>query len=70
MQSICRDERVVIGTDFNGYVGEGKRGDEEEVGKFGIQGRNAGHMVVNFAKRMEMTVVNTFFQERQEHSVT
>ena len=26
--------------------------------------------VVNFAKRMEMTVVNTFFQMRQEHRLT
>ena len=26
--------------------------------------------VVDFAKRMEMAVVNTFFQKRQEHRVT
>ena len=29
MQSIPRDEIVVIGTDFNGHVGEGNRGDKE-----------------------------------------
>lgn len=27
-------------------------------------------MVVDFAKRMEMAVVNTFFQKRREHRVT
>ena len=27
-------------------------------------------MVVDFAKRMEVAVVNTFFQKRQEHRVT
>ncbi|KAF7640886.1 hypothetical protein LDENG_00007600, partial [Lucifuga dentata] len=41
MQSIPRGERVVIGADFNGHVGAGNRGDEEVMGKFGIQDRNA-----------------------------
>ncbi|KAF7663482.1 hypothetical protein LDENG_00210270 [Lucifuga dentata] len=46
MQSIPRGERVVIGADFNGHVGAGNRGDEEVMGKFGIQDRNAeGQMV-------------------------
>ncbi|KAK2913101.1 hypothetical protein Q8A73_007214 [Channa argus] len=71
MQSISRGERVVIGADFNGHVGEGNRGDETVMGRFGVQDRNAeGQMVVDFAKRMEMAVVNTFFQKRQEHRVT
>lgn len=62
---------MVIGADFNGHVGAGNRGDEEVMGRFGIQNRNAeGHMVVDFAKRMEMAVVNTFFRKRQEHRVT
>ncbi|KAK2879894.1 hypothetical protein Q8A73_023706 [Channa argus] len=56
---------------FNGHVGEGNRGDETVMGRFGVQDRNAeGQMVVDFAKRMEMAVVNTFFQKRQEHRVT
>ncbi|KAK2918392.1 hypothetical protein Q8A73_002763 [Channa argus] len=71
MQSISRGERVVIGADFNGHVGEGNRGDENVMGRFGLQDRNTeGQMVVDFAKRMEMAVVNTFFQKRQEHRVT
>ena len=71
MQSIPRGERVVIGADFNGHVGEGNRGDEYVMGRFGLQDRNTeGQMVVDFAKRMEMAVVNTFFQKRQEHRVT
>ena len=40
----------------------------EVMGIFGIQDRNAeGQMVV---KRLEMAVVNMFFQKRQEHGVT
>ncbi|XP_051809100.1 craniofacial development protein 2-like isoform X4 [Acanthochromis polyacanthus] len=70
MQSIPRSERVVIGAD-NGHVVAGNRDDEEVMGRFGFQERNAeGQMVVDFAKRMEMAVVNTFFQKRQEHRVT
>ncbi|KAE8288310.1 hypothetical protein D5F01_LYC12175 [Larimichthys crocea] len=63
MQSIPRSESIVIGADFNGHVGAGNRDDEEMMGRFGIQERNAdGQMVVDFAKRIEMAV-------RQEHRV-
>ncbi|KAK3557836.1 hypothetical protein QTP86_003178 [Hemibagrus guttatus] len=71
MESIPTGERVVIGADFNGHVGEGNRGDEEVMGKFGVKERNLeGQMVVDFAKRMDMAVVNTYFQKREKHRVT
>ncbi|KAK3545698.1 hypothetical protein QTP70_011272 [Hemibagrus guttatus] len=60
MESIPTGERVVIGADFNGHVGEGNTGDEEVMGKFGVKERNLeGQMVVDFAKWMDMAVVNT-----------
>ncbi|KAK3525769.1 hypothetical protein QTP70_007523 [Hemibagrus guttatus] len=62
IKSIPTGERVVIGADFNGHVGEGK---------FEVKGRNfEGQMVVDFAKRMDMAVVNTYFQKREEHRMT
>ncbi|KAK3534836.1 hypothetical protein QTP86_026664, partial [Hemibagrus guttatus] len=71
MESIPTGERVVIGADFNGHVGEGNTGDEEVMGKFGVKERNLeGQMVVDFAKRMDMGVVNTYFKKREEHRVT
>ncbi|KAK3557986.1 hypothetical protein QTP86_005623 [Hemibagrus guttatus] len=46
-------------------------GDEEVMGKFGVKERNLeGQMVVDFVKRMDMGVVNTYFQKREEHRVT
>ncbi|KAK3556710.1 hypothetical protein QTP70_015094, partial [Hemibagrus guttatus] len=71
MESIPMGERVVIGADFNGHVFEGNTGDEEVMRKFGVKERNLeGQMVVDFAKRMDMAVVNTYFQKREEHRVT
>ncbi|KAK3566670.1 hypothetical protein QTP86_002847 [Hemibagrus guttatus] len=46
-------------------------GDEEVIGKSGVKERNLeGQMVVDFAKRMDMAVVNTYFQKSEEHRVT
>ncbi|KAK3557311.1 hypothetical protein QTP70_026610 [Hemibagrus guttatus] len=43
----------------------------EVMGKFGVKERNLeGQMVVDFTKRMDMAVVNTYFQKREEHRVT
>ncbi|MCJ8745631.1 hypothetical protein PDJAM_G00132390 [Pangasius djambal] len=62
IENIHTGERVVIGADFDGHVGEGNTGDEEVMGNFGVKERNLeGQMVVDFAKRMDMAVVNTYF---------
>lgn len=37
-----REGRVVMGVDFNGYVGEGNIGDEEVMGRFSCQGKEPG----------------------------
>ncbi|KAJ8375265.1 hypothetical protein SKAU_G00058450 [Synaphobranchus kaupii] len=71
VESVPARERVVIGADFNGHVGEGNKGDEEVMGRYGVKNRNVeGQMVVDFAKRMGMAVVNTYFTKREEHRIT
>ena len=62
---------LVIGADFNGHFREGNIGDDNVMGRYGNKARNAERqMVVDFATRMEMAVVNTYFKKREEHRVT
>ncbi|KAI5101440.1 hypothetical protein C0J45_8643 [Silurus meridionalis] len=71
VDGVPRNERLVIVADFNGHVGEGNRGDEEVMGRYGLKKRNVvGQMVVDFAKRMEKAVVNTYFKKKEDHRVT
>ncbi|KAI5616429.1 hypothetical protein C0J50_24009 [Silurus asotus] len=71
VDGVPRNERLLIGADFNRHVGEGNRGDEEVMGRYGFEERNVeGQMVVDFPKTMEMTVVNTYFKKKEVHRVT
>ncbi|KAF7707183.1 hypothetical protein HF521_018401, partial [Silurus meridionalis] len=74
-EGVPRKERLVIGADFNCYVGEGNRGesggDEEVMGRYGLKERNMEwQMVVDFAEMMEMAVMNTYFKKKEDHRVT
>ncbi|KAI5630223.1 hypothetical protein C0J50_10298 [Silurus asotus] len=41
------------------------------MGRYGLKERNVeGQMLVDFAKRMEMAVVNTYFKKKEDHRVT
>ena len=46
-------------------------GDEEIMGRYGAGTRNKeGSMVVDFGKRMDLAIVNTYFKKKDEHRVT
>ncbi|KAF7694127.1 hypothetical protein C0J45_16005 [Silurus meridionalis] len=71
VDGVPKNKRLVIGADINGHVGEGNRGDKEVMGRYGLKERNVeGQMVVDFAKRMEMALVNTYFKKKEDHRVT
>ena len=54
IESILKEERIVLGADLNEHVGEGSIGDEEIMGRYGAGTRNKeGSMVVDFGKRMD-----------------
>ena len=63
IESIAKEERIVLGADLNGHVGEGNIGDEEIMGRYGAGTRNKeGSMIVDFGKRMDLAIVNTYFK--------
>ena len=71
VEKISKNERNVVGADLNGHVGEGNNGDEECMGRHGLEKRNnEGQAVMDFAKRMELTITNTDFVKKPAHRVT
>ena len=71
MEKIPKNERIVVGADLNGHVGEGNNGDEECMGRHGLGKRNEeGQAVVDFAKKMGLAITNTFFVKKPAHKVT
>ena len=69
IESISKEEWIVLGADLNGHVGEGNIGDEEIMERYGAGTRNKkGSMVMG--KRMDLAIVNTYFKKNDEHRVT
>ena len=71
IESVSKQAKIVLGADLNEHVGKGNIGDEEIMGRYGAGTRNKeGSMVVDFAKRMDLEIVNTYFKKKDEHRVT
>ena len=71
VEKIPRNERIVVGADLNGHVEEGNNGDEECMGRHGLEKKNnEGQAVVDFAKRRELAITNTYFIKKPAHRVT
>ena len=71
IESISKEERIVLGADLNGHVGKGNIGDEEIMWRYAAGTRNKeGSMVLDFGKRMDLAIVNTYFKKKDEHRMT
>ena len=70
VEKIPKNERIVVGSDLNEHVGEGSNGDEECMGTYGLGKRNnEGQAVLDFAKKMELAITNTYFVKKPAHRV-
>ena len=70
IENASKQERIALGADLNGHVGKGNIGDEEITGRYGAEMRNKeGRMVADFAKKMDLEIVNTYFKKKEEHRV-
>ena len=68
IESVSKEERILLGADLNGHVGKGNIGEEKIMGRYGAGTRNReGLMVVDFGKRMDLAIVNTYFKKKDEH---
>ena len=55
---------MFLGVDQNGHVGKGNIMDEEIMGRYSAGMRNKKElMVVDFAKRMDLEIANTYFKK-------
>ena len=71
IESVSKEEKIVLGADLNRHMGEGNIRDEEIRGRYGAGTRNKEEsMVVDFAKTMDLAIVNTYFKKKDEHRVT
>ena len=71
IESVSKQERIVLGADLNGHAEEGNIGDEEIMGRYRAGTRNnEGSMVVDFVKRTNLAIVNTYFKKKHEHRAT
>ena len=71
IESISKEERIILGADLNGHVGEGNIGDEEIMRRYGAGTRNKeGSVVVDFGKRMNLAIVNTYSKKKDKHKMT
>ena len=70
IENVSKKERIVLDMTY-GHVGEGNVGDEEIMERYGAGTRNKeGSMVVEFGKKMDLAIVNTYFKKKDEHRVT
>ena len=70
IESVSKKERRVLGADRNGHVGEGNIRDKEIMGRYDGEKKNKKRsMVLDFAKRMDLAIVNTYFKKKHKHRV-
>ena len=59
IESVSKEERIVLGADLNGHVGEGKIGNEKIMERYSAGTKNKkGSMVVDFGKRMDLAIIS------------
>ena len=66
IESISKEERIVLGADLNGHVGEGNIGDKEIMGRYGTGTRNKERsMVVDFGEKDGFGDCQYLFQKKK-----
>ena len=68
---VTAGERVIVCGDFNGHVGRRREAIETVHGGWGVGETNAeGEQLIYFAVAFDLTIMNTFYEKKANHSVT
>ena len=71
IEIVSKQERIVLGADLNGHVGEGNIRDEEIMWRYGGGTKHKElSMAVEFAKRIDLAIVNIYFKKKHKRRVT
>lgn len=70
-QQVEAEDRLIVGGDLNGHIGRIKEGSERVHGGFGLGDRNEeGERIADYARALDLAIVNTYFDKKKEHLVT
>ena len=71
MGSVAEDERIVLGGDLNGHIGQENANIQRVHGGWGVGERNEeGEQIINFSMAFGLVIVNTFFKKKEAQMLT
>ena len=71
MRNLEGSEKVIVGGDLNGHIGEDGVGYRRVHGGHGVgQINEEGWRIMDFAMVFDMAIVNSFFNKREENLIT
>ncbi|XP_067138145.1 craniofacial development protein 2-like [Centruroides vittatus] len=71
MRTLEGGEKVIVGGDFNGYIGKQNMGYERVHGGHGVGELNQeGKSILGFAVAFDLVIVNSFFTKQERHLIT
>ena len=71
MTRVPRTEKIVVGADLNGHVGKNPSVFQRVHGGKGYDQRNReGEKIVESMESLDLALVNTFFNKKEEHLIT
>nr|XP_016476246.1 PREDICTED: uncharacterized protein LOC107797838 [Nicotiana tabacum] len=69
VRGIPHNEKLFIGRNFNGHIGEMSRGYDDVHGRFSFR-NEGGTSLLDFAIAFYLVAANLCFQKREDHLVT
>ena len=67
VQSVHRDDKLIVAADLNGHVGENRDGFHQQHGGGGYGMCNAeGTRILDMTQALELIIINTWFMKKEK----